>query len=148
VLDAFTAGEALADGDFLGLEAWGKEDGDGAADDFIGAIAEEPFGAGIPGLDDAVVVYANDGVFGANHDGGEQGLSLDAFEFGAGVIEFDVAATHGLRKETDGSAHEDKDEEGHELAAALKRRSVRNKKESHGGECREQGGEKARAETG
>src|SRR5208337_1171112 len=56
MFDAFTAREALADGDFLGLEAWGKEDGDGAADDFLGTIAEEAFGAGIPGLDDAVEV--------------------------------------------------------------------------------------------
>src|SRR5208337_4638644 len=103
MFDAFTAREALADGDFLGLEAWGKEDGDGAADDFLGTIAEEAFGAGIPSLDDAVEVTANDGVFGGNHDGGEQGLRLDAFECGAGVTESDVAATHGLCEKTDGS---------------------------------------------
>src|SRR5208337_4881600 len=148
MFDAFTAREALADGDFLGLEAWGKEDGDGAADDFLGAIAEEAFGAGIPGLDDAVEVTPNDGVFGGNHDGGEERLVLSAFEFGAGVTESDVAATHGLCKKTDGSAHKDEDEEGDEFAAALKRRSLRHKKESHGGGCREQGGKKARAETG
>ena len=148
VFDAFTAREALADGAFLGLEAWGEEDFDGAADDFCGAIAEESFGAGIPSLDDAFEVFANDGVFGGNHDGGEKRLGLDAFECGAGVIEFDVAATHGLRDKTDGSAHEDKDEEGDELAATLIRRSLRHKKESHNGGCREQGGEKARAETG
>ena len=56
----------------------GNDDGDRLADHLVGGIAEDPLGAAVPGLDDAVEILTDDGVAGRRHDCGEpQGFTLE-----------------------------------------------------------------------
>src|SRR4029079_10867230 len=64
---------ANASHDFgLSVEAvLGNDDRDRLADDFVGGIPENPLGAAVPGLDDAVEILTDDRVVRRGHDGGE-----------------------------------------------------------------------------
>src|SRR5262249_29618516 len=68
VLDAFTPSDATEDFSLLILMIRRDEDGDRLADDLFRHVAEDPFGAFVPALDDAVEVLADDRVIGRFDD--------------------------------------------------------------------------------
>ena len=71
MVDTLAAPYAREDPGLLVFEAWRKKNGHGLADGLTGAIAEQPLGARIPGLDDPVQILADDRIVGGFHDGHE-----------------------------------------------------------------------------
>src|SRR5262245_12757161 len=73
----------------------GKENGDVFADDFFGRVTEETFGAGIPGLNNAVEIFREHHVARGLDDCGEAGASLLRFALLRDVAEDEDDASDG-----------------------------------------------------
>ena len=71
MLDPLAAPDTRQDLGLLAAMVRGDDHGDRVADGLGGGVAEEPFGATVPALDDAVQVLADDGVVGGFDNGGE-----------------------------------------------------------------------------
>ena len=74
-LEVFDPLSGLQAGDDLvlfGDAVGGDDQGDVAADGLLGGVAEQPLGAGVPALDDAVQRLADDGIVGGLDDRCEQ----------------------------------------------------------------------------
>jgi hypothetical protein len=68
VIDALTAHDPGDDIGFFILPVRGKDERDRTADRLLGGVAKQPFRAGVPGLDHAVEVLADDRVIGRFND--------------------------------------------------------------------------------
>ena len=71
MLDALPIAQSGEDFPFLLMKLWRDQSEDGLTDDFFGGIAEDARGACIPGPDNAVQGFADNGIFGGGHDGSE-----------------------------------------------------------------------------
>ena len=86
MIDTLPAAKLLQDFGLF-IEAIGREeDGDGIADHFLGGVAEHPLGGWIPAFDDAVEVFADDGVVGRGDDRLEAAFQLDVLADVAGNL--------------------------------------------------------------
>jgi hypothetical protein len=72
-------------GFFIEAIGWEK-DGDGLADHFFGGVAEHSLGGLIPAFDDAVEIFADDGVVGGGNDGFESAFQFDGLGDVAGDL--------------------------------------------------------------
>ena len=68
MFDRFAAHDPAQHLVFFELARLGDEDANRLADDFAGALAEQPLGGWIPGGDDAAQILADDGVVGRFDD--------------------------------------------------------------------------------
>src|SRR5213075_2030653 len=67
---------ALENCGFFVEAVFGKENGDGFADHFLGGVAEDSGGCLVPTADDAAEVFGDDGIVGGVDDGGEEGIGF------------------------------------------------------------------------
>ncbi len=75
VFDPLAPSQLCQDAGFLLLQFSGDEQKDRLADGFLSGVTEDALGPGIPGGDDAFQGFADDGVIGGFHHGGDVGES-------------------------------------------------------------------------
>ena len=97
MIDPLPAAELLQDFGFFIKTVRREQDGDGLADHFLGGVAEHSLGGLIPTSDDAVEVFADDGVVGGGDDRLEPAFQFDglgdvAGDFG-GSDDFSIGVT-------------------------------------------------------